>query len=189
MSSLTEDLSIYRHTVDGKKRIVQQFLIEGLSIRNFCSKYNIPPATLSRWKKQCFTANNGGAETLHARAGRPSKIDAEGQQAVIQKLNQSIEFNKNLKKRDLRAFCEEAAILTAKRRNVGRDVVELSAKTVKKYVLKAAQTLLQETHSSQVDNNLCSFSPTLSIADSIGSIDEPAIFLSCNIDSIDHIDW
>lgn len=135
------DFSSLRTTLEGKKRIVQQYLEEGLPIRTFCANHKIPPATLSRWKKQYIQSTKGGADTLYARAGRPTKIDEDGQHEIIQALKEHLQAKKHVRKRDLRSICEAAVLQTAKRRNVAMSYVELSAKTVKKYVLVARSLL------------------------------------------------
>lgn len=144
------DFTSLRTTLEGKKHIVKQYLEEGLPIRTFCANHKIPPATLSRWKKQYLQSTKGGADTLYAKAGRPTKIDPEGQEAIINSLKEHLQANKHLRKRDLREICEEAVLQTAKRRNIEMAFVELSAKTVKKYVV-AARGLLG---TSEDRNNL-----------------------------------
>ncbi len=135
------DFSSLRMTLEGKKLIVKQYFKEGLPIRSFCANHKIPPATLSRWKKQYLQSTKGGADTLYAKAGRPTKIDEEGQEAIIISLKNHLQGNKHVRKRDLRAICEDAVLQTAKRRNIEMNFVELSAKTVKKYVVAAKQLL------------------------------------------------
>lgn len=143
-SSSICDFSLLRNTAEGKKAIVKQFMEEGLSVRGFCAKYNIPPASLCRWKKSVIQSTNGGVDKLHSRAGRPSKIDQEKQSELIDKLKLHLQTNSaNARKRDLRAICEEMAVQTAKKRNIDTNRVELSAKTIKKYVV-VAKTLIQE---------------------------------------------
>ena len=132
------DYSSLKESADGKKQIIKCFYEENIGMRQFSKNHNLPISSVCRWKKIYDQMIQHGVDNMHSGAGRPRKIDAEGEKILEDIIQKTARSSLNMKKRDILSQCRGAAIAAAiattkRRRTFWTQEIKLCQKTIKNY--------------------------------------------------------
>ena len=127
-----------------KTKMVMKFYNQSESIRSFCKINNIKTSTFMDWKSKHDKLKSKGIDSFHENKGRPTAIDKEGEEFVIEELKKAKKRKNTYSKVTFIALINDAAEKKQLRRNLAPAKFKLTNNTVHKYkIIKAKEVIPQ----------------------------------------------